>query len=68
MITIFDIIILFLTIFAILMLVRNNWVFNRLNELNRFEDDVHLINNYKAYSEILIRFWIWDIKKFKKGN
>ena len=59
---------LLLIVFAILMLIRNEWVYDRLMELNRFENGIHLIREYDDYFDIYIRFWIWDINKFKKNS
>ncbi len=48
------------------MLFRNHWVYEKLMLLNRFENGIHLINQYSDYNQIFFKFWIWDIEKFKK--
>jgi hypothetical protein len=53
---------------SIAILVRNEWVFERRVELNRFEDGVHVIRQYADYNTMLLRFWVWDIEKFKTPN
>ena len=55
-------------VLAVLAHLRNNWVFDRMNELNRFENDVHVIRNYADYNTMMLRFWVWDIEKFKTPN
>lgn len=54
--------------FSFMLIKRNEWVFNRRNELNRFEDDTHVIRNYADYDTMMRKFWIWDVEKFKKLN
>ena len=53
-------------IFSIFMLFRNHWVYEKLMELNRFENGIHLIKQYSDYDQIFFKFWVWDIEKFKK--
>lgn len=52
--------------YAFLISVRSLWVSNRLNELNRFENGVHVIRNYADYNTMMRKFLVWDIEKFKK--
>ena len=59
---------LILISFLVLLLIRNNWVYNKRTSLNRFENNIHLIQQYIDYDEMMFRFWIWDIKKLKKRN
>lgn len=54
-----------LLLWAVLMLVRNQWVFNRRIELNRFEGDEHVLGKYISYNAMMLRFWVWDIEKLK---
>ena len=56
---------LILFIFAIGALIRNEWVYNRMGELNRFEGKVHLIKQYASYDKMMLKFWIWNVEKFK---
>lgn len=51
--------------FALFMWFRNNWVYNRRTELNRFVDGKHLIKKYISYDAMMLRFWVWDIEKLK---
>ena len=53
------------SIFSVVFTCRNLWVFNHRNKLNRFENGVHVINQYADYDEMMIKFWIWDVEKFK---
>ncbi len=50
---------------AIFMGVRNNWVYLRQMELNRFENGRHIIKEYASYNEMMFKFWIWDVEKFR---
>ncbi len=52
---------------AILLTVRNNWVLEKRLELNRFENGNHIINAYVGYYEMVFRFWVWDVEKFRKA-
>ena len=52
-------------IISIAFLSRNIWVYNRRNKLNRFENGVHVINQYADYDTMMLKIWIWDIEKFK---
>ena len=45
--------------------IRNQWVYNRRMELNRFENGVHLIKYYLDYHEMMDHWWIWDVEKLK---
>ena len=53
---------------SLLFIIRNKWVFSQRSKLNKFENGIHLIKNYLSYNEMLIRFWIWDIKKLQKKD
>ena len=57
-----------LLLLALGLLIRNNWVFARRTELNRFEGGVHVIDSYVDYDTMLLRFWVWDVEKFKTPN
>jgi hypothetical protein len=52
----------------VFMLYRNLWVFERRNELNRFEGGVHIILQYVDYGTMMNKFWVWDIEKLKVSN
>jgi hypothetical protein len=54
-----------MTIVALILKLRNYWVFNRQTELNRFENGVHITKLYASYDTMLVKFWIWDVEKFK---
>lgn len=55
-----------LFLILVLILVRNEWVFHQRLKLNRFENGVHVINQYLSYDEMMFRFWIWNIEKMQK--
>jgi hypothetical protein len=52
-------------IFAIMMILRAEWVCNRRNELNRFENGVHVIDMYSSHRTMMNKFWVCDVEKFK---
>ena len=52
-------------LFSLCLSIRNLWVFNRRTELNRFENGIHVIENYADYDTMIRKFWIWDVEKFK---
>jgi hypothetical protein len=54
-----------MTIVALVLKLRNYWVFNRQNELNRFENGVHITKLYASYDTMLVKFWIWNVEKFR---
>lgn len=60
--------ILWLLIIPLVILVRNEWVYKKRMELNRFEDGVHIIKQYMGYDDMMYRFWVWDIEKLRKPN
>ena len=55
-------------LFSLCLSIRNSWVFNRRTELNRFENGIHVIDNYADYDTMIRKFWIWDVEKFKLPN
>ena len=59
-------------LFSLLMLFRNNWVYNKRTEiLNRQTNLSDLNNEYDrlpSYDQMMWRFWIWDIEKFIKKS
>lgn len=55
-------------LFSLCLSIRNLWVFNRRTELNRFENGIHVIENYADYDTMIRKFWIWDVEKFKLPN
>lgn len=55
-------------LFSLGLSIRNLWVFNRRIELNRFENGIHVIDNYADYDTMIRKFWIWDVEKFKLPN
>ena len=55
-------------LFSLSLSIRNLWVFNRRTELNRFENGIHVIENYADYDTMIRKFWIWDVEKFKLPN
>ena len=57
-----------LALFALGLTIRNQWVFERQTELNRFENGVHVICGYADYDTMMRKFWIWDVEKFKVPN
>ena len=48
--------------------IRNKWVLDRRTELNRIEGGVHVIREYADYDTMMLRFWVWDVNKFKTSN
>ena len=54
-----------LVILSVVLFCRSSWVFNRRSELNRFDGDVHVIMQYTGYDTMMMKFWIWDVEKFK---
>ena len=44
---------------------RNMWVFDRITELNRFENGVHIVTLYYGYHSMFWRFWVWDVEKMR---
>ena len=62
--------ILFLCLFLIpvLIFVRNEWVFRKRRPLNRFENGIHIIDQYISYDQMMCKFWIWNIEKLRKPN
>jgi len=65
---ILSIVALILAFYSIGLTIRNQWVFNRQTELNRFENGVHVIRMYADYDTMMRKFWIWDVEKFKLPN
>ena len=55
-------------LFSLSLSIRNLWVFNRRIELNRFENGIHVIENYADYDTMIRKFWTWDVEKFKLPN
>ncbi len=55
-------------LYSLCLSIRNLWVFNRRIELNRFENGIHVIENYADYDTMIRKFWIWDVEKFKLPN
>lgn len=51
--------------FPIGIVIRNEWVYKQRMKLNKFEQGIHLINNYISYDAMMKHFWIWDIEKLK---
>ena len=47
---------------------RNSWVYDRQIELNCFENGDHVLRRYLNYTEMMDRWWVWDIEKLKKPN
>jgi len=47
---------------------RNSWVYDRRIELNRFENGTHVIQRYMDYTEMMNKWWVWDIEKLKVSN
>lgn len=45
-----------------MLLIRNSWVFEK--RLNLFISGD--ISEYMTYPQMMLRFWIWDIKKLKR--
>lgn len=63
-----DIVAICFALFSLCLSIRNSWVFNRRTELNRFENGIHVIENYADYDTMIRKFWIWDVEKFKLPN
>jgi hypothetical protein len=59
------VLIILLAIIFFVLVIRNEWVFNRRQELNRFEYGHHIIYDYADYLTMVMKFWIWDVEKFK---
>lgn len=55
-------------LFSLGLSIRNLWVIKRRIELNRFENGIHVIENYADYDTMIRKFWIWDVEKFKLPN
>ena len=53
---------------AIYIAIRNQWVFKRRTELNRFDGKLHVITQYVDYDTMMYKFWVWDIEKLKLPN
>lgn len=52
------------------MLRRNEWVCDvRIQELRKMpvERGLHEHDRLPSYDEMLFKFWIWDVEKFKTG-
>ena len=47
---------------------RNSWVYDRRIELNRFENGTYVIQLYLDYTEMMNKWWVWDIEKLKVSN
>jgi len=58
---------LFMAVVSLVITARNAWVVDRMGELNRFENGVHLVTQYEDYGTMMRRFWVLDIEKFKKA-
>lgn len=56
------------SLYSLCLSIRNLWVYNRRTELNRFENGIHVIQNYADYDTMICKFWIWDVEKFKLPN
>lgn len=63
-----DIVAICFALFSLCLSIRNSWVFNRRTELYRFENGIHVIENYADYDTMIRKFWIWDVEKFKLPN
>ncbi len=51
-----------------LLLVRIIWVGRRMLELNYFDGDEHVVKRYLSFSEMMNKWWIWDIEKLRIDN
>jgi hypothetical protein len=47
---------------ALFFMLRNVWLFNRLNALP-IEDQLKIKAPFKS---MVLRFWVWDVRKFMK--
>ena len=48
--------------------IRNRWVYYNRMSLNRFDTNgIHVITQYIGYSEMMMKFWIWDINRMKRS-
>lgn len=56
---------LVLEFMALFMFIRNFWVCAKLTDLD-FENDLQFIKTFKNYVVIVLKFWVWDSKKFIK--
>jgi hypothetical protein len=53
---------------SILLLIRNKWVSkSRMNVLKNDDIELGLIEytRLQSYDEMIYKFWIWDVEKFK---
>ncbi len=53
-------------IFLLYLHIRNLWVYDQRSELLR--KSLREYDTYKDYDTMMIKFWVWDIEKFKKED
>lgn len=64
-------ILIFVLISSIIFLFRNEWVMKHrleilLNKNNTLKESLDEFKTLASYNEMLYKFWIWDVEKFKK--
>lgn len=63
--TVLFIVFVFITFVGLVVLIRSEWVFKKRTELNRFDNNIHVITEYINYDKMVFKFWIWDVEKMR---
>jgi len=58
--------IFFTQAFLIMMLFRNGWVHSTRNKI--LKSGLREFYKLPSYNTMMLKFWIWNVDKFKKNN